>query len=300
MTLPRYCPAGATYLVTRRCFGGSFFLVPRPWIRRLFGYCLALAANRYDISLHGFVVMSNHWHAVLTDPTGQVDRFLCHLHALTARAINAGHRRRDGFWSRSAASLVRLETEEAVMRELVYVQTNPVKAALTPTGKGWPGLRGLVTHTTDHAGTQKRPKGFFRRRGTCPERVSLRLTLPPQFEGDRRAFKLAIADAVAEREAETRDAMRREGRAFLGARRAMRQRWDRRPKRPLRRSRISPTVASRHVAQRVHMLRQRAVFLTRYREAYARWREGEEAVAFPVGTLKMRRFPRVMIPQPEA
>ncbi len=56
MTLPRYCPAGATYLVTRRCFGGSFFLVPRPWIRRLFGYCLALAANRYDISLHGFVV----------------------------------------------------------------------------------------------------------------------------------------------------------------------------------------------------------------------------------------------------
>ena len=37
--LPRYCPAGATYLVTRRCFGGTFLLVPQPWSRHLSGYC---------------------------------------------------------------------------------------------------------------------------------------------------------------------------------------------------------------------------------------------------------------------
>ncbi len=299
MTLPRFAPPGTTYTVTRRCWDGLFCLVPRPWVKRVFGYCLALAAHRYDIGLHGFDVMSNHWHGVLTDPYGQVDRFMSHLHGLTARAINVGHGRRDGFWSRQPASLVRLETEEAVMEALVYVHTNPVKAGLTHRGDLWPGLRGLYAHTTDHAGTQKRPKKFFRRNGPCPERVSLKLTMPPQFTCDRETFRKRLAEAVREREEEICEEMKRDGRTFMGARAAQRQRWDRKPAKPLKRSRVSPTVKSRDVERRVHMLRERAIFLQQYQEAYAAWCRGDGSVVFPAGTLKMKRFPRVRIRGPD-
>jgi putative transposase len=47
MTWPRRVVPGTTYLLTRRCTQRRFMLVPRGVVPKLFGYCVALAAERH-------------------------------------------------------------------------------------------------------------------------------------------------------------------------------------------------------------------------------------------------------------
>ena len=52
MTWPRRIVPGTTYLLTRRCTQRRFMLVPRGIVPKLFGYCVALAAERHGILVH--------------------------------------------------------------------------------------------------------------------------------------------------------------------------------------------------------------------------------------------------------
>ena len=62
MTWPRRIVPGTTYLLTRRCTQRRFMLVPRGIVPKLFGYCVALAAERHGIQVHAVTCMSNHYH----------------------------------------------------------------------------------------------------------------------------------------------------------------------------------------------------------------------------------------------
>jgi len=62
MTAPRRVLAGATYLVTRRCAQRQLLLRPSALVNEIFLYVLALAAQRYRVEVHGFCVLSNHFH----------------------------------------------------------------------------------------------------------------------------------------------------------------------------------------------------------------------------------------------
>jgi len=75
MTAPRQVVAGASYLVTRRCTQREFLLKPSRVTSRVFLYVLALAAQRFDIRVHGFCVLSNHFHIVLRAPGPRVPDF---------------------------------------------------------------------------------------------------------------------------------------------------------------------------------------------------------------------------------
>ena len=85
MTWPRRVVPGTTYLLTRRCTQRRFMLAPRGIVPKLFGYCVALAAERHGIEVHAMTVMSNHWHAVVTDPYGRIPEFSRDVHRLRIR-----------------------------------------------------------------------------------------------------------------------------------------------------------------------------------------------------------------------
>ena len=74
MTMPRQILPGSTWLVTRRCSERRFFSRPDRFVVRAFLYCLGYAARLFGVQLHGFVVLSNHWHAVVTDPRAVLPR----------------------------------------------------------------------------------------------------------------------------------------------------------------------------------------------------------------------------------
>ena len=60
MTLPRQVLPGQFYLITRRCTQRQFLLRPDPETNNAFTYCLAEAAERYEISVLLPCAMSNH------------------------------------------------------------------------------------------------------------------------------------------------------------------------------------------------------------------------------------------------
>jgi putative transposase len=295
MTTVRNCPSGDTYFITRRCFSGLMMLTPKPWVVRLFGYCLAVSAERHGIELHAYTVMSNHWHGVLTDPEGRLSDFLCHLHSLLARALNQGRGRTDGVWSRQPTNLVRVWDADSLLEKMTYVITNPVKAGLTSTSEEWPGLRGAVGVRGAMCGIQKKPKNFFKGSGPCPAEVNLRLTPPSLWAADPEGYRRRLLALIATKEEAVRATMKKERRGFLGRREAQRQRWDRRPKKSLKRSVVVPRVAASDAGLRVAMLREEAVFQSRYRDALKLWKEGVRPVVFPEGTVKMRNYPGVVI-----
>ncbi len=295
MTWLRRVVPGTTYLLTRRCTQRRFMLVPRGIASKLFGYCVALAAERHGILVHAITCMSNHWHAVVTDPHGHIPEFSRDVHSLTARAMNAHLGRWEALWSSQRLSLVELVDAPDVWDKLVYTLTNPVEAGLVARSSEWPGLRTRPVDMTRDPRIFKRPRTAFFRRSRLPREVRLQLTVPAMLEpGDPHAFALELQERVAAREDAIREQMETAGRGFMGAHEVRRQRRDARPKtHELRRGR-HPVVASRDRARRLGALERLRRFRDAYRAAFERWRKRAGPVRFPEGTYKMRDYPGVV------
>src|SRR5512137_1686654 len=165
MTAPRQILPGATYLITRRCFGRMFLLRPSPLVNAVFEYALAVKAKAYGIQLHAYCVLSNHWHCVLTDPHGRLPEFQRDLGSTVARALNAGHGRWESFWAPGSYSAVALQSAEDVLDKMAYVLANPVVAGLVRRGAEWPGLWSAPSRIGARARLVKRPDHYFRKDG---------------------------------------------------------------------------------------------------------------------------------------
>ncbi len=295
MTWPRRIVPGTTYLLTRRCTQRRFMLVPRGIVPKLFGYCVALAAERHGIQVHAVTCMSNHYHAVVTDPHGRIPEFSRDVHSLSARALNAHLGRWEGFWSSQRLSLVELVDDPDVWDKLVYTLTNPVEAGLVARSAEWPGLRTRPVDMMRDPRIFKRPRTKFFRRSRLPKEARLCLTVPPLLEPqDARSFAQELQERVAAREAAIRERMEAAGQRFMGAPDVKRQRRDARPKtHEVRRGR-HPAVASRDRARRLGALERLRRFRDAYRAAFERWRKRAGPVRFPEGTYKMRDYPGVV------
>jgi REP element-mobilizing transposase RayT len=282
---PRQILKGATYVVTRRCTQRQFFLRPSRRCRQAFLYCLAYAAQRTGVVIHAVIVMSNHYHLVVTDPEGVLPLFVECLNKLVAKCMNAHHGRWENFWSSEPASYVRLLDHQTVIKKIAYVLCNPVEAGLVKRGDEWPGLRLGVPGTYQ----VKRPNWFFRVEGEMPERISLELA-PPPIEGisSARDIQQRMDEAVAEREQALRDRIQQQGRTFLGARAVLRQDPFASPDTLARHRKLSPRVASRNKWLRMETLSRCAEFIRDHRDALLAWRAGVRDVLFPAGTYLMR------------
>ncbi len=299
MSLPRRIVPGTTYLLTRRCVQRRFLLVPRGITPKLFGYCFALAAQRHGILVHALTCMSNHYHAMLTDPHGRLPAFARDLNSLTARALNAHYGRWEALWSSQRLSLVEVVDAPDVWDKLVYTITNPVEAGLVARSAQWPGLRTRPVDIERAPRVFERPQTAFFEKSRLPAKVSLPLSVPPLLEPcDAPTFARELQARVAEREATIRDRMAASGRTFLGAAAVKRQRRDAQPKTRERRRGRDPAVASRDRARRVAALARLRRFRDAYRRALEMWRERTGPVVFPEGTYQMRDYPGVIMNLP--
>ena len=287
MTAPRQILGGTTYLVTRRCSERRFFLHPSAECTGTFRYVLAVAAARYQIDLHAFCVMSNHFHLVVTDPHARLPDFHRYLDGLVARATNACLGRWEAFWDPDSYSAVRLEDAEAVLDKMAYVLANPVAAGLVRRGSEWPGLwsdPGLIGGEPVLA---DRPGAFFRKDGPMPSVARLALIRPPGFEADE-AFVERLRQRIQDDEDRVAARLADEGRTFLSAPAVLAQDPVDGPKSREPRRRTDPRVATRNVERRVAALQRLRDFARSYREALDAWTEGARDVLFPHGTWLMR------------
>ena len=288
MSQPRQIVPGSRYLVTRRSTQRQFLLRPSLLLFQIFVYCLALAAAVTGVQIHAVCVLSDHWHAVVTDPHGLIPAFLEWVHKFVAKCVNASLGRWENLWSSEPPSIVRLEDDESVLEHIVYTLCNPTAAGLVAYGHEWPGLR---TRPRDLAGSERgvrRPDVFFRKAGPTPETAVLRI-VPPAIEGktpDQVARE--IEKRVRAREQELRDEARRSGRSFLGRKRVLAQDPFDSPKTKEPRRKLSPCVAAADPAIRVHALGLLQQFQQEYRVAFEKLKRGIRDVVFPYGTYYLR------------
>ena len=282
--LARQIIPGATYLVSRRCTQRHYFLVPSKRTKQVFHYCLAYAAMRTGILVHAVVVMSNHYHLIVTDPRGLLPVFVECLNKLVAKCLNARLGRWENLWASEQASYVRLLDAEAMIDKTAYTLCNPVEAALVNRGKDWPGLR----FGRPGAYRVRRPDFFFREEGGMPESIVLELSPLPIGGLSRREVQTLVDERVAAREAAERKRIVAEGRTFLGAREVMRQDPFGSPTTREPRRELSPRVASRNKWLRIETLARCADFAREYRDALASWCAQKRDVLFPLGTYLMR------------
>ncbi len=289
MTAPREIIPGTTYLVTRRCTQRQFLLRPSRATNQVFTYCLVVASKRFGVLVHGYAVLSNHYHLVLTDVHGNLPLFMGWLNKHVAKSINARLGRWENLFDSGKYSAVALEDEGAVRDKLAYTLANPVDAGLVEKARQWPGCWSHPNRIDGAPITVERPEGFFRKSGAMPAEISIQLTRPPSFEHmSPKAFRRMLKDDLAERESAARTRVAEEGRSFLGIRSIRAQSPFDRPKTREPRTNLNPRIACRDKWKRIEAIGRRKVFLNRYRQAFSAWREGNTEAVFPVGTYWMR------------
>jgi len=282
---------GARYKITRRCLERRFFLRPDADTTVLMGYCLALCATRYSMLIHAVGTMSNHYHIDITDPFGFIVEFKRDFNSMVARALNAKHGRFDKFWSADAPCDVRIVNDDDVLDRMVYTLVNPVAGGLVRSGRLWAGL---TTWGQPFGTVMKfpKPKSFFAQdNSVLPEEASFTLERPDIYNGSSDAEVFAmLMYRVHERERQIQHEFRLENRRFLGMDRALAQHHDDTPAGREKRFGLTPKVASKSIWHRIAALQHNKRWLTAYREAFAKFREGIRDVLFPHGTYWMRVY----------
>lgn len=282
--------AGTTHHVTRRTFQGKCLLRPDGFLKETWDYLLGLLSVRYSIEVHSYVVLSNHYHMVLTDYGGNLSHFMRDLNSMLAAVINLERGRKGPVWEHEKFHQLELHGPETVRTRLVYGMTNPVKHGLVGRPEAWPGAISLPGELGKRRIVPRPDLGYFSH-GTLPLAVELELTIPPALGFQTlEAYREGLEERVQERVA----TLNRERRGpYLGKKRVLRsrvedpipRRWDRDRESTKRRYPIAGDTPEQE--------RELLEGLRRWHEAYAfareRWPK-DKTVVFPNGTFDLREF----------
>ncbi len=81
MSVARPIVKGTRFMLTRRVRGRRFLLRPSTHTNQLIGYVVAVMQAKWGVHVHCLIVMSNHWHLVLSDVLTR--SALTHAHAIS-------------------------------------------------------------------------------------------------------------------------------------------------------------------------------------------------------------------------
>ncbi|MEG0937183.1 MAG: transposase [Comamonas sp.] len=95
-------------------------------------------ARRFDVDVHAYVLMPNHFHLLLTPKTEQgVPQFMQALGRSYVRYFNNRHGRTGTLWEGRYRGTL-LQAEQWLLPTMVSMDLNPVRAGLVPRALDWP------------------------------------------------------------------------------------------------------------------------------------------------------------------
>ncbi|AKV02632.1 hypothetical protein AKJ09_09295 [Labilithrix luteola] len=216
MSLPRHILGGVTWFITRRVTRRHFLLRPDAdgTVQQIYWYCTAVMAAKFGIELHAVQMLSTHLHEVLTDMRGVLPSFLGQRNRLVANAVKVHRNWPEEVFQRAAASCVQLHGADAVLKEIGYTLANVVDAGLVEHPEQWPGVTVSVNDIGERIIEVERPSVYFDPENPqWPERVSIRITMPPAlietFGAKAKEVLVSSVHAAVER---AREAARSAGR----------------------------------------------------------------------------------------
>jgi putative transposase len=294
MSQPRKILPGATYLITRRVLLRHFLLRPDAAITQILVYLLAVSSRLCGVEVHAFCAMSTHLHLVATDVKGELPRFLAYFHRMVSLCTKVLRNWEGAVWEPGATSVVQLLTHAAVVEKIAYVLANPVAAGLVEHAGEWPGAKVDVAEIGRGELRATRPTVYLDAANPeWPEQATLPVTLPPDIEKEgAESFRREVKAELDRLEAEALAEVRRQGRRFLGKKRACEvSPCERATSFEAARAR-NPTFAVGHGQDEARQAAGAAVrdFRAAYRVALGLWRAGTRSIVFPTGTWWMDVF----------
>lgn len=227
-------PGGSVVEVTTRTIQGRLLLTPSPKFNQIILGVLGRAQRRYEVEIHEFVFMSNHYHLLLSVKSAlQLARFTGYFNGNLAKEVVRHTGWRDKVWSRRYQAVLVSEEQEAQLSRLRYIFSHGVKENLVDSVRDWPGVSSLKARLEGESleglwfDRTREAKG--RRRGDeltsvdIAEKERVRLTPLPCLDGlsqaEMRGFIEGIVASVEERAIRGN---RPEGGRSLGAQQVLR------------------------------------------------------------------------------
>jgi putative transposase len=287
-------------MVTRRCSERRFFMRPDSATNNAFIFCLAIAAQRYNVDVIFTAAAANHHHTGIVDRDGRLPEFLAYFHKLFAKHQNALRGRWENHWSSEQASAVELVGSDDVLDKMIYALTNPVKDNLVSKIHHWPGVDAFSAIVNNVPLVATKPVTFFRKESALPNTVSLSFKRPPGFEAlTHEAFASLLRSRVEKVEADAEAERAKNGTRILGRKTIRKQHWNDRPASHEPRRQLSPRVACKDKWRRIEALQRNKEFLDAYKAARIAFLAGQD-VHFPHGTYWLKRFAGVSCVQAPA
>jgi hypothetical protein len=126
--------------VTARTLQGRFLLKPSPGLREIFIGILARAAERYEVEVHAFVVLSSHTHLLLTPRDArELAAFMCYTLTNLSKEAGRLHRWRGPLFQRRYQAIPVSTEEDAQTGRLRYLLSHGCKEGLVARLSQWPG-----------------------------------------------------------------------------------------------------------------------------------------------------------------
>jgi putative transposase len=293
MTLPRQFLPNSTYFITRRATQREFWLKPTRQTTQIFLYCIAIAAEKTGVKVHAACVMSNHWHAVVSDSSTNVADFYTWVHKYVAKAVNCAMGREENLWAAGKVSVVALESPEDVFDKIVYTMCNPVSAHLIASAEKW---QGVWLYRQSHSCIVKRPDVYFQKDGTMPETAELIIhQAPSHVNMPILAYEKLISDEISREECNIANDVSAAGKTFMGMDAVLRQFHRQTPQSIESRRGMNPRFAAKNKELRINAIRRYKQFVANYRDALKDWRKGNRDVVFPAGTYALRIHAQVNV-----
>ncbi|MBN2804217.1 MAG: hypothetical protein JXR91_14070, partial [Deltaproteobacteria bacterium] len=210
-------------------------------------------------------------------------------HKYVSKAVNASYGRWENLWSSEKTSVILLESEEDVLDKIRYIVCNPVEAGLVANPDNWPGS---LMYKPGQSKIVKRPEIYFKDDGVMPKSSTLTIETPPVLKKIRQSLLVKeLTNRINTAISNIKDAMRREGRRFMGVAEVLKQKCSASPRTQASHRNMNSRVACKNKWGRIEAIARNKVFLAEYYKALAIWKETKDPqTVFPAGTYAMRIY----------
>lgn len=117
------------YNITARCINREWFSIPMENVWSIFCDELTETVSRYDLQIHSFVLMSNHFHLIATTPKSNISNCMQYLMGKTSRRLTQfGNRINETYGGRYYKCI--LQSHTYYLNAYKYNYRNPVTAGL--------------------------------------------------------------------------------------------------------------------------------------------------------------------------
>ncbi len=133
------------YSVSARCINKEWFNLPMNVVWEIFCQELNLVTKDHYWRIHNFVLMSNHFHLIVTTPEANISQCMHQFMGRTSRRLTKeGNRLNETFAGRHYKCI--LNTESYFLNAYKYTYRNPVTAGICKLVEDYPysTLRGLL------------------------------------------------------------------------------------------------------------------------------------------------------------